>query len=85
MPVGVVPSVREEPVGPVHTTSTVTPSTISSHKLMEQVRARLEPGRIEDEDEKTFTEGERTARECKYCKEKEYIPVTDSLLIPKGN
>ena len=52
---------------------------------MEQVRARLEPGRIEDEDEKTFTEGQRTARECKYCKEKEYIPVTDSLLIPKGN
>ena len=58
MPVGVVPSLREELVGPVHTTSTVTPSTISSHKLMEKVRARLEPGRIEDEDEKTFTEGE---------------------------
>ena len=59
----VVPSVREEPVGPVHTTSTVTPSTVPSSKVMEQVRLRLEPVKVEDGGEATITEeGGRTAR-----------------------
>ena len=61
MSVGVVPSVREEPVGLVHTTSTVTPSTVSSSKVMEQVRAMLEPVNVEEEDEYTSTrEGGQT-------------------------
>ena len=56
-----VPSVREELVGPVHTTSTVTPSTASSSKVMEQVRLRLEPVKVEDGGEATITEeGGRT-------------------------
>ena len=53
---GVVSSVREELVGPVHTTSTVTPSTISSSKVMEQVRTMLEPVKVEEDDENTSTD-----------------------------
>ena len=71
-PVGVVSSVRrKELVGPVHTTSTVTPSTMSSSKVMEQVRAMLEPLNVEEEDEYTSTREGRTTKlsvkkvECK--------------------
>ena len=39
MPVGVVPSLREEPSGPVHITSTVTSVGTARAKVMEQVRS----------------------------------------------
>ena len=57
MLVGVVLSVREELVGPVHTTSTITPSTtMSSSKVMKQVRVKLEPIKAGEDDTSTIIE-----------------------------
>ena len=52
---GVVPLVREELSDLVHTTSTVTPSTVSSPKVMEQVRVRLEAIKAGEDDTSTIT------------------------------
>ena len=55
-PVGVVPFDGEKFVGPVHITLTVAPSTMSSSKVMEQVRAMMEPVKVEEDDENTSTD-----------------------------
>ena len=43
MPVGVVPSLREEPFGPVHITSTVTSVGTACAKMMEHMRSNDPP------------------------------------------
>ena len=55
-PVSVVPFDGEKFVGPVHATLTVAPSTMSSSKVMEQVRAMMEPVKVEEDDENTSTD-----------------------------
>ena len=53
---GVVPSVRDELVGPVHTTSKITPSIISSSNVMEQVRVIFRPLKVEVGEDDTITD-----------------------------
>ena len=59
-------TLSEELPGLVHTTSTVTPSTVSSSKVMEQVRVRLEPMKTGVGKETSTEEGGRTATEKSY-------------------